>query len=113
MGLPGHRRTSSHKHRRAAHFALKAISVNVCEKCKMAALPHRACGNCGWYKGRVAIATAAKRLARMEKASHAGHAHAATPAAKAELGKEKKAAKKVVAKSAANAQIKKMGSGDK
>ena len=27
MGLPGHRRTSSHKHRRASHFALVAPAL--------------------------------------------------------------------------------------
>lgn len=113
MGLPGHRRTSSHKHRRAAHFALKTVFVTICEKCKMSTLPHRACGNCGWYKGRVAIATPARRLARLEKAAHAGHAQVAAPSAKSELAKEKKPTKKVVAKSAPKTHQKKMGSGDK
>lgn len=118
MGLPGHRRTSSHKRRRAAHFALKPIQVTVCEKCKAPILSHRACKACGWYKGRVVIATAARRLERLTKAAHAGHAHAAAaPAAadkKALEAKGKKAsAKKAVVKSAPKSHLKKMGSGDK
>ncbi|MBP9748699.1 50S ribosomal protein L32 [Patescibacteria group bacterium] len=52
MGLPGHRRTSSHKRRRASHFALKKIDLRVCSKCKKLLLPHTACKFCGSYNGR-------------------------------------------------------------
>lgn len=52
MGLPGHRRTSSHKHRRAAHFALKKLNLGSCPKCKEPVPSHRACPNCGTYAGR-------------------------------------------------------------
>lgn len=115
MGLPGHRRTSSHKRRRAAHFALKPIQVTTCDKCKSPILPHRACKACGWYKGRVAIGTAERRLARLTKSAHAGHAHAEakTDAKAIEAKGEKKVAKKSVTKSAPKVHLKKMGSGDK
>lgn len=52
MGLPGHRRTSSDKRRRAAHFALKTSAVQLCPKCKKPIQPHRVCAFCGTYKGR-------------------------------------------------------------
>lgn len=52
MALPGHRRTSSHKRRRAAHFALKPSQLTVCPKCKKAVRPHHVCAFCGTYKGR-------------------------------------------------------------
>lgn len=55
MGLPGHRRTSGDKRRRAAHFALKAGAVNTCPKCKKPTAQHRACAFCGTYKGRQVI----------------------------------------------------------
>ncbi len=55
MGLPGHRRTSSHKRRRASHFALKKANLSVCPKCKKPVQPHRVCGFCGTYAGREAI----------------------------------------------------------
>jgi len=55
MGLPGHRRTSSDKRKRAAHFALTATSINTCPKCGKAVRPHRACAFCGTYKGRQVI----------------------------------------------------------
>jgi large subunit ribosomal protein L32 len=63
MGLPGHRRTSSHKHRRAAHFALEEGNINACPKCKKATVPHRACAFCGTYKGRQVL-NVDKRMAR-------------------------------------------------
>lgn len=56
MGLPGHRRTSSHKRRRAAHFALKKLPLTACPKCKEPMMPHRACPSCGTYAGRTVIA---------------------------------------------------------
>ena len=55
MGLPGHRRTSSHKRRRAAHFALKKLNLVSCPKCKEPSMPHRACPNCGTYAGRKVV----------------------------------------------------------
>ena len=104
MGLPGHRRTSSHKHRRAAHFALKPIFLTVCEKCKAPIASHRACQVCGWYKGRVVIAKAAKRLARMAKHSHAGHAHEAAVVEKKDKAVKKSAPKKVSSSKASTAK---------
>jgi len=60
MGLPGHRRTSSHKRRRAAHFALKAKSLTVCSHCKKPVLPHQVCKVCGYYRGRQVIKVKSK-----------------------------------------------------
>lgn len=55
MGLPGHRRTSSHKRRRAAHFALSDATTTKCGHCNKAVLPHHVCPHCGYYKGRPII----------------------------------------------------------
>lgn len=52
MGLPGHRRTSSHKRRRAAHFALKVSDLTRCSHCQQPLPPHQACAFCGYYRGR-------------------------------------------------------------
>ena len=62
MGLPGHRRTSSHKRRRAAHFALTEKTVQDCPKCHKPLLPHRACAFCGTYKGRQVINTSKTKV---------------------------------------------------
>jgi large subunit ribosomal protein L32 len=66
MGLPGHRRTSSHKRRRAAHFALSETTYNLCPKCKKPVKPHRACDFCGTYKGREVI-DVKRKTARVAK----------------------------------------------
>jgi large subunit ribosomal protein L32 len=63
MGLPGHRRTSSHKRRRAAHFALKPTKLTTCPKCKKPLMPHIACKFCGTYNGRQVTKTKAKKKA--------------------------------------------------
>jgi len=84
MGLPGHRRTSSHKRRRAAHFALKKLVLAACPKCKEPMMPHRACPSCGTYAGRVVVKLktplskkpAAKAAAKKDDHGHEGHDHA-------------------------------------
>ncbi|MDP3771397.1 MAG: 50S ribosomal protein L32 [bacterium] len=55
MALPGHRRTSSDKRRRAAHFALKKINLSACTACKKPVLPHHACAFCGTYGGKKVV----------------------------------------------------------
>lgn len=57
MALPGHRRTSSDKRRRAAHFALKKAQYIICGNCGVAAFPHKVCGACGFYRGKQVIST--------------------------------------------------------
>lgn len=85
MGLPGHRRTSSDKRRRASHFALKKMNISVCPKCKEPIQPHHACLKCGFYAGREVInmgraskRTVKKTLATPSKKAdaHADHDHA-------------------------------------
>lgn len=82
MGLPGHRRTSSHKRRRASHFALAKTASSECPKCKAPVLAHRACKTCGFYRGRTVVDTAraaarlVKRLTSKRPAKPAAHDHA-------------------------------------
>jgi large subunit ribosomal protein L32 len=94
MGLPGHRRTSSHKRRRASHFALKPKTLATCPKCQAPVLPHIACKECGTYAGRQVIElknplekkAAPKKDAAAKKATK----KAAKPAAKKKAAKAKK-----------------------
>lgn len=69
MGLPGHRRTSSHKRRRAAHFAITKQNLAECSKCKKPVQSHHACAFCGTYAGRQVTKVKA------EHKGHAGHDH--------------------------------------
>jgi large subunit ribosomal protein L32 len=56
MGISGtgpKRRTShSKKNKRRAHDALIPINPSVCSNCGAAAMPHRVCTHCGFYRGR-------------------------------------------------------------
>jgi large subunit ribosomal protein L32 len=38
--------------RRANHDKVIPVQLAACEHCGEATLPHRACGACGFYKGR-------------------------------------------------------------
>ena len=67
MGLPGHRRTSSDKRRRAAHFALKPSHFTVCSHCQQPVLPHQVCANCGYYRGRQVLKIKSKVKAQKSK----------------------------------------------
>jgi large subunit ribosomal protein L32 len=37
------------------NWRLERPARSVCPQCATAKLPHVVCGNCGWYKGRVAV----------------------------------------------------------
>jgi len=51
MGLPGHRRTSSHKRRRASHFALKEQNLTLEKQGEQTHLSHRAAPGASSYRG--------------------------------------------------------------
>jgi large subunit ribosomal protein L32 len=90
MGLPGHRRTSSHKRRRAAHFALESQTLGTCPKCSSPILPHRACQNCGAYHGRPVLdmSREAKRLLKRAESKKAASEPPAEPKEAKENTKE-------------------------
>ncbi|MEZ4180617.1 MAG: 50S ribosomal protein L32 [Candidatus Doudnabacteria bacterium] len=52
MGAPKKRQTNSAQKQRRSHHALKTISVAKCANCGNSTMPHLACANCGFYKGR-------------------------------------------------------------
>ena len=41
--------------RRAGAWRLDAPPRSTCPRCAAVKLPHRVCGNCGWYKDRQAL----------------------------------------------------------
>ena len=52
MSTPTQRHTSSRKKIRRGAIKLSRTKLNLCPKCKKPVRPHRACSNCGTYKGR-------------------------------------------------------------
>jgi len=66
MPEPKQKHTKSRRNKRRSHLFLKSIATSICPKCKKPILPHNACLNCGFYKGREVIDVFAK-LEKKEK----------------------------------------------
>ncbi|MBU2566144.1 50S ribosomal protein L32 [Patescibacteria group bacterium] len=70
MGLPGHRRTSSDKRRRASHFALKQTTITTDKDNNQEHLPHRAAPGATSYRGHtIHVKGQEKKLEKMLKTS--------------------------------------------
>ena len=54
MALPKRRHSVTRGRLRRTHYKLTKSASIECPQCKQAKLPHRVCGNCGYYKGRTA-----------------------------------------------------------
>ncbi len=58
MAVPKQRKgRMSTRIRRSANDHIDTPSRSVCPQCGEAKLPHRICGNCGYYKGREVLET--------------------------------------------------------
>jgi len=56
MAVPQRKKSKAKRNsRRAQHDKTTLPSVNICMNCGADYLSHRACEECGWYRGRVAI----------------------------------------------------------
>lgn len=60
------RHTRSHTANRRSHHALKAQTLATCE-CGAPRVSHRACQNCGRYKGRTVVDVAGKAAAKAQR----------------------------------------------
>ena len=60
------RHTSSHTKNRRSHYKVRVMSAVKCAKCGVAALPHKVCQNCGFYKGREVV-DVLKKLTKKER----------------------------------------------
>ncbi len=50
MAVPRHKLSKTKKRQRRSHDALTAKGLATCPRCNADKLPHRVCGNCGFYK---------------------------------------------------------------
>ena len=55
MATPKGKTTKARSRRRAAHWKSEAPAYAECPQCHQPKLPHRVCGNCGYYGGRQAV----------------------------------------------------------
>ena len=55
MGVPKRRMSHSRQGHRRSHDALTPVQAGRCPRCHQAAMPHRICPNCGWYRGRRSV----------------------------------------------------------
>jgi large subunit ribosomal protein L32 len=55
MANPKRRHSPCRKGKRRAHDALALPTFSLCSNCGSPKLPHRACPQCGFYKGRQVI----------------------------------------------------------
>jgi len=56
MPNPPRRHSHQRKNKRRTHDSLTARQVGECPNCHEPKLPHRACSNCGYYRGRAVVA---------------------------------------------------------
>ena len=60
MGVPKRKPSTSRQHqRRAYNSVLKLPQLGKCPQCGEAAIPHRVCPACGFYKGRQVLSITA------------------------------------------------------
>ena len=61
MGVPKRKRSRPRRDKRFANKGLKAKAITACSNCKSPLGTHRACANCGFYKGAKVMVTKADR----------------------------------------------------
>ena len=52
MALPKRRQSKARGRKRRTHYKADNVNTTKCPQCGEFKLPHRACPNCGYYRGR-------------------------------------------------------------
>lgn len=55
MGVPKRKVSHARQGERRSHLAISLPRLEECPHCHEPKLPHHACPNCGYYKGRPAV----------------------------------------------------------
>jgi len=55
MAVPKKKQSKSRGDKRAANWRGSTPAFSECPQCHRPKLPHRVCGNCGYYAGRQAV----------------------------------------------------------
>ena len=59
MAVPKRRTSKARKNSRRANWKLTAPSLMSCPQCHEMKIAHRVCGNCGYYNGKLVVASKA------------------------------------------------------
>lgn len=59
MAVPKKKTSQARRDQRRAHHAMKSLNLVPCPNCGEPRVPHRVCRECGYYKGRTAVAVEA------------------------------------------------------
>lgn len=57
MAVPKRKTSHARTRTRRAHHALTVPNLTPCPRCSAKRLPHRVCGNCGYYNEKITIET--------------------------------------------------------
>ena len=55
MALPKRRQSKTRGKKRRTHYKSKLVSTAKCAQCGAQKVSHRACPNCGYYRGRPVV----------------------------------------------------------
>ncbi len=55
MALPKRRQSKSRGRKRRTHYKSKLVSTTKCPQCNAIKMPHHACPECGYYRGRPVV----------------------------------------------------------
>ena len=67
MPNPRRRHSRARGRRRRTHWKLQKTELMECPQCKSPKLPHRLCGVCGYYQGRLVLDFEAKKARKEAK----------------------------------------------
>ncbi len=56
MAVPKKKTSQARRDQRRSHHAIKGPNLAECPRCASMKMPHRVCMECGYYKGRTAVA---------------------------------------------------------
>jgi len=57
MALPKRRQSRTRGKKRRTHYKAGNVTTTSCAQCDSIKMPHRACPNCGYYKGKPVISS--------------------------------------------------------
>ncbi len=58
MAVPKRKTSHARKNKRRAQWKLETPAFSRCTQCGELKMPHRVCGNCGFYKGKEVVKVA-------------------------------------------------------